>query len=67
MSADMVGTDSDIASELVDLTTVPLSELRDLDSETLRRSLRHAVQGAVHVSVTAASNPPTARFASREI
>jgi hypothetical protein len=45
-----------IESELLDLSTMPLSVLRTLDSASLRRSVRHAVERAAHIPVTASGS-----------
>jgi hypothetical protein len=42
-----------IESELLDLSVMPLSDLRKLDSADLRRSVRHAVERTAHIPVTA--------------
>jgi hypothetical protein len=47
-----VDAEPGVASELVDLETIPLSELRTLDHAELHRSLRHAVQRAADIVVT---------------
>jgi hypothetical protein len=45
-----------IKSELLDLSTVSLSELRKLDAIALRRSIRHAVNRTAHIPVTASGS-----------
>jgi hypothetical protein len=45
-----------IASELLDLSTISLSELRTIDAAVLRRSLRHAVDRTAHIPVTASGS-----------
>jgi hypothetical protein len=46
----------EIESELLDLSVVPLSQLRELDSAALRRSVRHATERAAHIPVTASGS-----------
>ncbi len=46
----------EISSELLDLDSMPLSALRTLDSATLNRSSRHAVERTAHIPVTASSS-----------
>jgi len=45
-----------IESELLDLSAVPLSVLRTLDSASLRKSVRHAVDRTAYVPVTASGS-----------
>jgi hypothetical protein len=45
-----------VKSELLDLSAVPLSELRKLDAAALRRSIRHAVARTAHIPVTASGS-----------
>jgi hypothetical protein len=46
----------DIESELLDLSATPLSALRAMDSASLRRSVRHAVERTAYISVTASGS-----------
>jgi hypothetical protein len=45
-----------IKSELLDLSTVSLSEMRKLDTAALNRSIRHAVDRSAHIPVTASGS-----------
>jgi hypothetical protein len=45
-----------IKCELLDLSAVPLSELRRVDAVALRRSIRHAVARTAHIPVTASGS-----------
>ncbi len=45
-----------IKSELLDLSSVSLSELRKLDPTLLRRSMRHAAERTAHIPVTASGS-----------
>ena len=44
------GLEPDLESALIDLEGVPFTRLRDLDSNLLRRSLRHVVERAALVT-----------------
>ncbi len=46
----------EIESELLDLSAVPLSQLRDLDSAALHKSVRHAAERAAYIPVTASGS-----------
>ena len=46
----------EIESELLDLSAVPLSQLRKLDSAALRKSVRHAADRAAYIPVTASGS-----------
>lgn len=50
------GGEAGIESELLDLGGVSLSRLRTLDGGELRRALRHAVERASHIQVTASGS-----------
>ncbi len=50
------GSEPGIKSELLDLSTVSLSELRKLDTTALNRSIRHAVDRTAHIPVTASGS-----------
>jgi FXSXX-COOH protein len=56
-SADL---ESGVESELVDLSAVSMTVLRELDDTVLRRALRHVMQQTAHSQVTAGSGtePP---------
>ncbi|WP_326944212.1 hypothetical protein OG439_30540 [Amycolatopsis sp. NBC_01307] len=45
-----------IKSELLDLSSVSLSQLRKLDALALNRSIRHAVDRTAHIPVTASGS-----------
>ncbi|WP_410567707.1 hypothetical protein [Amycolatopsis sp. cmx-4-61] len=45
-----------IKSELLDLSTISLSEVRQLDPVVLHRSIRHAVGRTAHIPVTASGS-----------
>jgi hypothetical protein len=45
-------TDADLDSRLVDLTTVPLAELRTLNTSALSEALEHLYATAEHVTGT---------------
>jgi hypothetical protein len=53
MQAPHTMRENGIESELLDLSGVSLSRLRTLDGNSLRRSLRHAVERVSHIQVTA--------------
>lgn len=46
----------EIESELLDLSATPLSVLRTMDSTSLRRSVRHAVDRTAYIPVTASGS-----------
>ena len=50
MNSFSVDIEPGIESELIDLDAVPFTRLRELDSEPLRRSLRHVVDRTRHVA-----------------
>lgn len=54
-SADM---ESGVESKLVDLGTVSMTMLRELDDTVFRQALRHVMQQTEHLQVTEASEPP---------
>ncbi len=43
-------TEADLSSELVDLTAIPLAELRDLTTSELIAALEHTYATAAHVT-----------------
>ncbi|QKV78426.1 hypothetical protein [Amycolatopsis sp. Hca4] len=45
-----------IKSELLDLSSTALSEMRKLDPVALHRSIRHAVARTAHIPVTASGS-----------
>jgi hypothetical protein len=45
-----------IRSELLDLSSFSLSELRKLDPVAFRRSIRHAADRTAHIPVTASGS-----------
>jgi hypothetical protein len=45
-----------IESELLDLSAMPLSELRELDSAALHRSVRRAVERTAYIPITASGS-----------
>jgi hypothetical protein len=47
---------SGIQSELLDLSAVSLSGLRNLDATLLRRSIRRAAERTAHIPVTASGS-----------
>jgi hypothetical protein len=56
MQAARSGAEEGIESELLDLDGVSLTRLRTLDGGELRKSLRHAVERASHIQVTASGS-----------
>ncbi len=48
-----------ITSELIDLDTVPLRTLRDLDTAELRHSLRHVVEQTGQPKMSAGNSSST--------
>lgn len=56
MQAARSGAEDGIESELLDLGGVSLTRLRTLDGGELRKSLRHAVERAAHIQVTASGS-----------
>lgn len=61
MSSFLAGTDTEIESVLVDLSSVSLTNLRKLDNAALRRSLRLVVEQTAHVRITASSGDDKAK------
>ncbi|MGP4014589.1 hypothetical protein [Saccharopolyspora sp. 5N708] len=51
-----VDAEAGVASELIDLGTIPLSELRTLDHAALHQSLRHVVERAADIGATESSS-----------
>jgi hypothetical protein len=47
---------SGVESQLLDLSSTPLSVLRTLDSTFLHQSVRHAVERTAHIPVTASGS-----------
>ncbi|WP_103348472.1 hypothetical protein [Amycolatopsis sp. CA-128772] len=55
------GGEAGIESDLLDLSAVPLSSLRTLESSLLRESVMHAVQGVGHIQITASGSDKGAK------
>jgi FXSXX-COOH protein len=56
MKSYLVDSEPDIESELVDLGTVPLTVLRELDNAALHRATRRVVEQTGGLRVSVASN-----------
>lgn len=56
MTPFSVDPEAGITSELIDLETMPLSELRTLNHAALDRSLRHVVEQTANLRVTEAGS-----------
>lgn len=53
MASYSVDAEPGVVSELIDLGSIPLSQLRELDHATLRKSLRHVVTQTTDIGVAA--------------
>jgi FXSXX-COOH protein len=51
MDSFSAGMESDIESELIDLGTVSMTALRELDDTVFRQALRHVMQQTAHPKV----------------
>ncbi|MEV6877015.1 hypothetical protein [Amycolatopsis sp. NPDC051128] len=56
MQAARSGAEEGIESELLDLGGVSLTRLRTIDGGEMRKAVRHAVERASHVQVTASGS-----------
>ena len=52
MDSFSVGMESDVKSELIDLSTVSMTVLRELDDTVLRQAVRHVMQQTAHPRVS---------------